>query len=110
MFQLEKNNEETGRYLYKLITEKYKSVRKFCKDYIELSNLDCEDNLVITKMQNRMSQIIKGKKAIQTYDLPIFCKLLNVSCEEILSAGKHFFPISGHITNYEIAFSKDEAE
>lgn len=109
MFQLEKNNEKIGAYLNKLIIAKYEKVRKFCIAYIKLSGLDWKDDSMIAKMQNRMSQIIKGNKAIQTYDLPIFCELLNVSCEEILSAGKHFVPISGHVTNYEIAFSKDKA-
>lgn len=109
MFQIEKNNEKIGAYLNNLIIAKYKKVRKFCIAYIKLSGLDCKDNSVIAKMQNRMSQIIKGKKAVQTYDLPIFCELLNVSCEEILSTGRHFVPISGHITNYEIAFSKDKS-
>lgn len=58
-------------------------------------------------MENRISQIINGNKAIQIYDLPIFTDLLKVSCEEILSCGKSFVPFSGHITNYEVAFSKD---
>lgn len=109
MFMLEKSNEKVGKYLNGLILEKYKKVRRFCIAYINLSGLDEKDSSVIAKMQNRMSQIIQGKKAIQIYDLPIFCELLGVSCEEILSAGKHFTPISGHVTNYEIAFSKDKA-
>lgn len=109
MFQLEKNNEKVGAYLNKLIIAKYGKIRKFCIDYIKLSGLDSKDDSSIANMQNRMSQIIKGNKAIQTYDLPIFCELLHVSCEEILSAGKSFVPNSKHITNYEIAFSKDKA-
>ena len=109
MFMLEKNNEKVGKYLNGLILEKYQKVRRFCIAYIKLSGLDENDNSVIAKMQNRMSQMIQGKKAIQIYDLPIFCELLGVSCEEILSAGKHFTPISGHVTNYEIAFSKEKA-
>lgn len=32
---------------------------------------------------------------------------MEVSCEEIITAGQHYEPISGHVTNYEIAFSKD---
>lgn len=109
MFILEKNNEKIGAYLNQLILAKYPNVRRFCIAYLKLGNLDWHDDAVIAKMQNRMSQIIKGNKAIQIYDLPIFCELLDVSCEEIVSAGKHFVPISGHVTNYEIAFSKDKA-
>lgn len=109
MFILEKNNEKIGAYLNKLILAKYEKMRRFCIAYVKLSGLDWNDSSVIAKMQNRMSQIIQGNKAIQGYDLPIFCELLDVSCEEILSAGRHFVPISGHVTNYEIAFSKDKA-
>lgn len=61
-------------------------------------------------MQNRFTQILKGKKAIQTHDLPIVCDLLGMSCEELLSAGKCFVPTSSRVTNYDIAFSKDPAE
>ncbi len=107
MFYFEKNNVNIGRYLKALIENRYKSVRQFCIAYLKLANLDTTDD-AIAKMQNRMSQIINGNKAIQTYDLPLFCELLDASCEEILSAGKHYVPISGHVTNYEIAFSNDK--
>ncbi len=107
MFYLERNNEKVGRYLNMLIEKSdYPNVRQFCIAYLKLAKLDAS-NGEIAKMQNRMSQIIKGSKAIQTYDLPLFCELLGVSCEEILSAGKHYQPISNHVTNYEIAFSHD---
>lgn len=107
MFYIEKNNKKIGQYLNLLIAKsRYPNVRQFCIAYLKLAELETSDE-AIGKMQNRMSQIIKGNKAIQTYDLPYFCELLGVSCEEILSAGKHYVPISGHITNYEIAFSKD---
>lgn len=109
MFMLEKSNEKIGAYLNKLILAKYEKMRRFCIAYVKLSGLGGNDSSVVAKMQNRMSQIIRGNKAIQIYDLPIFCELLDVSCEEILSAGRHFAPISGHVTNYEIAFSKDKS-
>lgn len=108
MLKFEKENEKIGRYLNSLIEKKgFKSVRAFCIAYLKLDNQDTSDDL-IANMQNRMSQIIKGKKAIQLHDLPLFCELLGVSCEEILSAGKYYVPISGHVTNYEIAFSHDK--
>lgn len=107
MFCLEKNNAKIGRYLNSLIEKsQYRSVRQFCIAYLKLANQNKSDE-AIANMQNRMSQIIKGRKAIQTYDLPLFCELLGVSCEEILSAGKHYEPIRNHMTNYEIAFSDD---
>jgi hypothetical protein len=61
-------------------------------------------------MANRMSQIIKGTKAIQTYDLPIFTELLGVTCEQILSAGEYCVPKNRRTTNYSIAFSKSKKE
>ena len=61
-------------------------------------------------MSNRLAQIVKGNKAIQTYDLPYFCELLGVSCEQILSAGEYAMPIANRVTNYSIACSKDPAE
>lgn len=108
MFKLEENNKQIGQYLSKLIDGKYKSRRQFCKAYIEADGNRDADNEAIQKMSNRISQIIQGKKAIQIYDLPIFTRLLDVSCEEILSAGKCFIPVSTHLTNYSVAFTKDK--
>ena len=107
MFKLEENNQRIGAYIRKLIRGKYDSERKFCKAYLKLQGISINDD-EIRKMQNRFSQILNGKKAIQTYDLPIVTDLLGVSCEEILSAGKCYVPISSHITNYDVAFSKDQ--
>lgn len=106
MFQYEDNKQKVGAYLQKLIEQKYPSHRQFCKAYLITIGLDANDE-ELRKLSNRLSQILKGKKAIQTYDLPIITDLLKVSCEEILSCGKSFVPISGHITNYEVAFSDD---
>lgn len=86
MFELA-DNKKIGLYLKKIITEKYDSQRQFCKQYIEIQGIEA-NNEEIRKMSNRLSQIIKGKKSIQIYDLPHFTKLLDVSCEDILSAGK----------------------
>ena len=118
MFEIEKDNAKIGKHLEKLILSKHKSIRQFCREYLKLSkgnydktekdNYDKkEDEKELDNMATRMSAIIKGKKSIQFYDLPIFCELLEVSCEEIITAGRHYEPISGHVTNYEIAFSKD---
>ncbi|MFA0815681.1 MAG: hypothetical protein ACC608_07800 [Anaerofustis sp.] len=106
MRSIVESNENVGAYLKKLIEKKYPSHRQFCKAYVIANGFEPDDD-ELRKMGNRLSQIIKGEKAIQTYDLPFFTDLLEVSCEEILSCGKFFAPISGHITNYEIAFSKD---
>lgn len=109
MFKID-DKEKIGSYLNSIIKQKYPKVRQFCIAYLKkIGDIDpsVED---INRMQNKMSQIINGNKSIQTYDLPVFCDLLGVSCEQILSAGKCYVPISGHITNYEIAFSKNQKE
>lgn len=103
------DNKTIGEYLSKLITKKYNSVRLFCKDYIKAKGNDISDE-EIRNMQNRMSQILKGAKAIQIYDFLIFADLLEVTCEEILSAGELFIPRSNRVTNYTIAFSKNAEE
>ena len=114
MFEL-KTNEEIGAYLKKLILSKYPSCRRFCVAYIDLT-LDFSDDPQdlrsdeIRKLTNRLSQILKGKKRIQTYDLPIFSELLDVSCEQMLSAGAVCAPITNRRTNYNIAFSTDERD
>ena len=114
MFEL-KTNEEIGAYLKKLILSKYPSCRQFCIAYINLSlgfSDDPQDlrSDEIRKLTNRLSQILKGKKSIQTYDLPIFSELLDVSCEQMLSAGAVCKPITNRRTNYNIAFSTDERD
>lgn len=106
MFEIEKDNAKIGKHLEKLILSKHKSIRQFCKEYLKLSRGNYNEK-ELDNMSTRMSAITNGKKSIQFYDLPIFCKLLEVSCEEIITAGQHYEPISGHVTNYEIAFSKD---
>ena len=108
MFKV-KSNEEIGAYLKNIIDEKYESVRKFCKEFLLETDVE-QSHENIGKMQNKISQILKGKKGVQTYDLPIFCKLLDKSCEAILSAGEVFVPEVNRMTNYLIAFSKDENE
>ena len=108
MFKV-KSNDEIGEYLEKIIDDKYVSKRKFCIAVLREKDDELSDEN-IRKMQNKISQILKGKKGVQTYDLPIFCKLLDKSCEAILSAGEVFVPEVNRMTNYLIAFSKDENE
>lgn len=109
MFKGEKNNEKIGKYLNDLIEQKYESRRSFCRAYIRITSEE-PTNETINNLSNRLMQIVKGTKAIQTYDLPYFTELLGVSCEQILSAGECSVPISNRVTNYAIACSKDPAE
>ena len=106
-----KSKIEIGNYLTNIIDTKYKSNRQFCIAY--LHNRDGEkpnDDVVIQNMANRICQIKKGNKEIQIEDLPIFSELLDVSIEEILSAGTYVPHSLGRTTNYSIAFSENPNE
>ena len=92
-----------------LIEERFKSHREFCREYLKDTGEETGKEQ-LQKMSNRLSQILKGKKEIQLYDLPVFCRVLEVSCEDILSAGESHTLTSSRLTNYTIAFSKDERE
>ena len=102
-----KTNDEIGAYVTKLIAENFKSVSDFCRAYLKLQNPNYSDE-EFKNFKNRMSQIKNGKKSIQVYDLPYFCELFGVSCEQILSTGDCFVPNSNRITNYDIAQTKDK--
>lgn len=108
MFKIEEN-KKIGTHLAELIDKKYSSRREFCRAYIRASgeNLSHESE---NNMANRLSQIIKGNKSVQTYDLPYFTKLLDVSCEHILSAGEFSVPLYDRVTNYSVASSKNRNE
>lgn len=112
MINYDKNKDKVADYLIKLKEKKYRTTAAFCKDYIKLSNEYTDD--VKHNLENRFSQIfnedISKRKYIQIYDLPILSKIFDVSCEEILSAGKHCAPTKNHITNYYIANSHDPKE
>lgn len=100
-------DKRIGQYLTELIDNKFVSKRQFCKRYLELAQR-ATDDVEIRNMANRLSQILKGTKAIQTYDLPIFSEILGVTCEEILTAGTYYVPLFNRLTNYSVAFSGDE--
>lgn len=106
------NNDTVGNYLSKLIEQRFNSQRQFCIAYLKVERDISDDPPVedVNRMANRVSQIIKGAKAIQTYDLPIFSQLLGVSIEEILSGGKKRDPKYRCPTNYSIAQSHDRSE
>lgn len=107
MYEL--NDKKIGAHLKELIDEKgYKTTADFCRDYLKLKQPSQDiTETILQNERNRFGAILKGDKKIQTHDLPILSKLLCVSCEEILSAGKQYAPTINHITNYEIAQSSD---
>lgn len=104
------NNEKIGRYIKTLLNQKFKSQNDFCRAYLtkkgcKYSNDEFQNAL--KRLANRLSQIIKGAKAIQLEDLPIFTDLLEVTCEQLLSAGKYSVPKAQRITLYSVACSDD---
>ena len=108
-----KTNQEIGSYLKERIIDMYGTQSNFCSWYVDIVFSDSDEYFKkeeIRKMRNRLSQILKGEKGIQISDLPVFSKLLELSCEDILSAGETKLPILNRITNYNIAFSKDEKD
>ena len=105
-----KLDEKIGPYLKTKILQKYRSVRQFCIAYLELANREADDSDEIRKLCNRFSQILKGNKSIQTYDLPYVSQLLDTSCEDILSCGETKVPLNFRRTNYNIAFSNNESD
>lgn len=102
------DNEKMGIYLAGCIDKSYKTRREFCRKYLKLRDGSYTNDDVV-KMSNRLSQILKGKKMIQSYDLLYFSRLLNISCEEIISGGEYVGPITNRVTSYTIA-SSDEPE
>lgn len=103
------DKKKVGAHLKKLVEEsQYPSNRQFGKACLKMIGCNDPDDVELNRMNNRLSQIFNGQKGIQMEDMLIFSDLLEVSCEEILSAGERHVPISGHMTNYDIAFSQDK--
>ena len=108
MFKLA-SNTEIGKYINKLIKEnpKFRSNRDFGKACLEEDDIPLTESAINTK-SGHISEITRGVTAVQIKDLPAFTKLLDVSCEDILSAGKSRTANENHVTNYQIAVSHDE--
>lgn len=104
------DNQKVGAYISQLIEREFGYARQFCIAYLKADGTEEPTRDDIQKMANRLSQIKKGRKAIQTYDLPIFSELLGVSFEQILSAGKCGKPKNDRMTNYTIAQSHSRVE
>lgn len=103
----EETNQRIGSYLGKLIDSRYRKRSDFYREYLMHEGIK-PDSEEVRKMGNRFSQIFIGeKKGLQIHDLLIVTDILGISCEELLTCGKAYRPVSGHMTNYEIAFSKN---
>lgn len=99
------DSESIGNYLAELVSEQFKNQNDFCREWLKEENLPDSD---LGKRANKFSQIKQGNKGVQIEDLPAICKLLHISCEELLSAGKVFKPDTERLTNYSVAFSKND--
>ena len=98
---------KVGKYLRKLVEKKYGKARAFGRAYLQKLGMEADD-VALRRMSNRLTQIFQGGKGIPTDDVLVFADMLGVSCEEILSAGERKVPTSSHMTNYDIAFSKEK--
>lgn len=99
--------QEIGVYLREKIVEKYKTQRKFAKKCLEAEH-GGTDKASVDYKANRLSQMIKGNKSVQLDDLPTFTLLLDISCEELLSAGKCRTPFANRLTNCFVARTNDK--
>ena len=105
MFKLA-SNKEIGAYLKR--KHGYKTTADFCRAYLdERDGKNNWDDDTLLSIRKSFSKIFNGKGNITLEQLAITSKVLCVSCEEILSAGKHYAPTKNHVTNYEIAQSKN---
>ena len=105
MFTIDK--KEIGHHIADLISEsRFKSARRFGIEYLK-ARYGSADADAIPNIQNRICQITKGNKWIQIEDLPIFSELLEVSIEDIISAGNFSPEASNRVTNYSIAHSNN---
>lgn len=105
-------NEEIGKYLFKLIDEKsdkFKSGRDFCKQYLFLEKGEQPSDDEIQKQANRLSGIKSGKYGLQIQDLGYYTELLEITCEELLSAGKSKPAFPDRYSNYTFAHSTDRS-
>lgn len=103
------DNEKIGKHIAELISGKFKSSREFCREWFSLQYPDIEPpNDEIDKRANKLSQIKQGNKGIQIEDLGYFAELLDVSCEEILSAKDQPASNEYRYTNYNFALSESE--
>jgi len=96
--------EKTGEYLACLIKTKFDKRSDFCREYLKEEKIKPDQN-EIRKMNNRLSQILKGEKNLQAHDLLSFARILGISCEEILTAGEVHNPPPGRLTVYDAAKS-----
>lgn len=106
------SNEEIGKYIYNLIDEqndKFSSYRNFCKQYLVLKNGRPVENDEINNEATRLSQIKSGSIGIQIDDLGYYTQLLEVTCEELLSAGKSKVVNTDRYSNYKLGYSNDKA-
>ena len=106
MFEIE-SKENISAFLHDLIFMKYNKLSDFVRDYLMITN-ESINNQSVEKTRKYFLQIFKGENTIQTYHLVPCSRLLGISCESILTAGKTDRRASAfHLSNYDIATSDD---
>lgn len=109
MYKVE-SNKAIGEYVSKLIARKYGPARQFAIAYLMLRD-GLNDEPPADQIQlaaNKFSQLKTKGKGVTITDLPILSELLDVSVDNILSAGKVSKTVPTRMTNYSVAFSGDK--
>ncbi len=105
------SKDEIGIHLKELILSKGYNYRQFAIEFLKKRDgikEPTEDQKA--NISNKISQILNGNKSVQLEDLPALSELLDVSIEEIISAGNYTVPKVDRKTNYSISISKDPKE
>ena len=103
------SNVEIGKYISLKIKEKYNgNASSFCKALLEIRNEDPTDKTSLALLKTRINKIIKGSQGLQLDDLCYFTDLFDITCEELLSAGKYQIINTNRYSNYAFAASTDE--
>lgn len=102
------SNQEIASYLKKLIIDRYSSTRKFCIDYLNKASNHKLDGETATSLSNHLNDVLRGNEELDISDLPVLAELLDVSFEDILSAGKAHHLNPQHMSNYHLVFTEDQ--
>ena len=106
MFKIAEDNQ-IGEFLREKIYRKFDSTRAFCREYLIRDKKEVDDDS-LNNLANRFSQILKGNKKVQFYDIPILMDIFEISCESILSAGEYMSVNAERLTGYTVASVDNE--
>lgn len=96
---------EIGNYLKKIIIQKYSNTKEFCYEYLmHQGNQQANDISLISK---HFANVLKGLDSLSLDDIEILSDLLDLSYEEILTAGKNHSYNDQRMNNYKLVFTDD---